>query len=80
MAIPCESSITHVHVFARGARVTRRAVPTGAVADGEVTLSLDGLPTPPTAALERLLVMRTAPVRSRKPHSRSAAVRLRPGA
>lgn len=44
MAIPCESSITHVQVFARGARVTRRVVPGAAPAGGEVTLVLDGLP------------------------------------
>jgi hypothetical protein len=70
VAIPCESSITHVHVFARGARVTRRAVPTGAVADGEVTLALDGLPTlaapgsfrvslPPEAAGRALVLVRS---------------------
>lgn len=45
MAIHCDSSITHVQVFARGARVTRRVVPAGALADGEVTLSVEGLPT-----------------------------------
>ncbi len=45
MAIHCDSSITHVQVFARGARVTRRVVPSEAVAEGEVTLAVDGLPT-----------------------------------
>lgn len=45
MAIHCDSSITHVHVFARGARVTRRVVPMGEVVDGEVTLVVDGLTT-----------------------------------
>ncbi len=44
MAITCSSTLTHVHVFARGARVTRRVTPADAPADGEVTLSLDGLP------------------------------------
>lgn len=44
MAIPCDSSITHVHVFARGARVTRRVVPSGEVTGAEVTLAVDGLP------------------------------------
>ncbi len=44
MAISCSSTLTHVHVFARGARVTRRVVPAHAPADGEVTLALDGLP------------------------------------
>lgn len=45
MAIHCDSNITHVQVFARGARVTRRVVPGEAVAGGEVTLAVDGLPT-----------------------------------
>jgi hypothetical protein len=45
VAIHCDSSITHVQVFARGARVTRRVVPREVVADGEVTLAVDGLPT-----------------------------------
>ncbi|TAK28355.1 MAG: DUF4139 domain-containing protein [Myxococcaceae bacterium] len=45
MAIHCDSSITHVQVFARGARVTRRVVPGEGVAGGEVTLAVDGLPT-----------------------------------
>ena len=45
MAISCDSCITHVHVFARGARVTRRVVPSEPVPDGEVTLVLDRLPT-----------------------------------
>ena len=45
MAISCDSCITHVQVFARGARVTRRVVPNEPVPDGEVTLVLDRLPT-----------------------------------
>jgi hypothetical protein len=70
VAIPCESSITQVQVFARGARVTRRAIPSEGLADGEVTLTLDGLPTlaaagsfrvslPPEAAGRTLVLVRS---------------------
>lgn len=70
MATPCDSSITHVHVFARGARVTRRVVPREAAGDGEATLSIDGLPPlaapgsfrvrlPPEAAGRALVLVRS---------------------
>lgn len=70
MATPCNSTLTHVHVFARGARVTRRVVPAHEPGDGEVTLTLDGLPPlaepgsfrvglPPEAAGRTLVLVRS---------------------
>lgn len=43
VAIPCESSITHVNVHARGALVTRRLALPDALPDGEVELVVEGV-------------------------------------